>query len=142
MSKFEINRITIELIRAILRFHFSFRPPKLLPNNIQVLLKINTTFEDFLISLLLSDFQRSVWSVPSISIAVLVLTHHVCELEPRNDGQYELKNKSKIRLITKNSTFIEKSLQSMTCWLVRRHTIKEFTFFWRGKVKAATKMPL
>ena len=40
-----------------------------------------------------------------------------------------MKNKSKIRLITKNSTFIEKSLQSMTCWLVRRHTIKEFTFF-------------
>ena len=26
---------------------------------------------DFLISLLVSDFQRSVWSVPSISVAVL-----------------------------------------------------------------------
>ena len=37
MSKFEINRITIELIRAILRFRFSFCPPKLLPNNIQIL---------------------------------------------------------------------------------------------------------
>jgi hypothetical protein len=37
LSKFEINRITIKLIRAILRFHFSFRPPKLSPNNIQIL---------------------------------------------------------------------------------------------------------
>ena len=34
MSKFEINCITIELIRAILRFHSSFLPPKLSPNNI------------------------------------------------------------------------------------------------------------
>ena len=34
MSKFEINPNTIELIRAILRFRFSFFPPKLSPNNI------------------------------------------------------------------------------------------------------------
>lgn len=32
-------------------------------------------------------------------------------------------------IITKNSTFIEKSLQSMTCWLVRRHTIKSCSHF-------------
>ena len=37
MSKFEINRMTIELIRAILRFHFSFRPPTLYENNFQIL---------------------------------------------------------------------------------------------------------
>ena len=37
MSKFEINRMTIELIRAILRFRSSFLPPKLSPNNIQIL---------------------------------------------------------------------------------------------------------
>ena len=34
MSKFEINHITIELIRAILRFHFSFPPPTMYRNNI------------------------------------------------------------------------------------------------------------
>jgi hypothetical protein len=34
MSKFEINRITLELIRAILRFRFSFLPPKRDENNI------------------------------------------------------------------------------------------------------------
>jgi hypothetical protein len=34
MSKFEINSITIELIRAILRFRFSFLPPKREENNI------------------------------------------------------------------------------------------------------------
>jgi hypothetical protein len=34
MSKFEINRITIELIKAILRFRFSFLPPKREENNI------------------------------------------------------------------------------------------------------------
>jgi hypothetical protein len=37
MSKFEINRITKELIRAILRFRASFLPPKLSPNNTQIL---------------------------------------------------------------------------------------------------------
>ena len=37
MSKFEINRITVELIRAIFRFCFFFRPPKLSPNNIQII---------------------------------------------------------------------------------------------------------
>ena len=37
MSKFEINCITIELIRAILRFHSSFLPPKREQNNIQIL---------------------------------------------------------------------------------------------------------
>ena len=37
MSKFEINRIIIELIRAILRFRSSFRPPKCSQNNIQIL---------------------------------------------------------------------------------------------------------
>ena len=36
MSKFEINRITKELIRAILRFCSSFRPPKCSQNNIQI----------------------------------------------------------------------------------------------------------
>jgi hypothetical protein len=36
MSKFEINRITKELIRAILRFCFSFLPPKREKNNIQI----------------------------------------------------------------------------------------------------------
>jgi hypothetical protein len=36
MSKFEINRITIELIRAILRFRSSFLPPKREQNNIQI----------------------------------------------------------------------------------------------------------
>ena len=37
MSKFEINRITIELIRAILRFRFSFPPPTMYKNNFQIL---------------------------------------------------------------------------------------------------------
>ena len=35
MSKFKLNHITIELIRAILRFRFSFLPPKREQNNIQ-----------------------------------------------------------------------------------------------------------
>ena len=34
MLKFEINRMTIELIRAILRFRSSFLAPKLKENNI------------------------------------------------------------------------------------------------------------
>ena len=34
MSKFEINRITRKLIRAILRFCFSFPPPTMYRNNI------------------------------------------------------------------------------------------------------------
>ncbi len=34
MSKFEINRITRKLIRAILRFRFSFPPPTMYRNNI------------------------------------------------------------------------------------------------------------
>jgi hypothetical protein len=37
MLKFEINRITIELIKAIFRFCFSFLRLKLTPNNIQIL---------------------------------------------------------------------------------------------------------
>ena len=37
MSKFEINRTTKELIRVFLRFRSSFFPPKLSPNNIQIL---------------------------------------------------------------------------------------------------------
>jgi hypothetical protein len=37
MSKFEINRITKELISSILRFRSSFRPPKCSQNNIQIL---------------------------------------------------------------------------------------------------------
>ncbi len=37
MSKFEINRMTKELIRAILRFRSSFLPPKREENNIQIL---------------------------------------------------------------------------------------------------------
>ena len=37
MSKFEINRMTIELIRAILRFHSSFLAPMSKENNIQIL---------------------------------------------------------------------------------------------------------
>ena len=41
MSKFEINCITIELIRAILRFRFSFLPPKCSQNNIQILFVIS-----------------------------------------------------------------------------------------------------
>jgi hypothetical protein len=36
MSKFEINRITKELIRAILRFRSSFLAPTLKENNIQI----------------------------------------------------------------------------------------------------------
>ena len=36
MSKFEINRMTIELIRAILRFHSSFLLPMSKENNMQV----------------------------------------------------------------------------------------------------------
>jgi hypothetical protein len=39
MSKFEINRITKELIRAILRFRSFFLPPKCTKNNIQKLLQ-------------------------------------------------------------------------------------------------------
>ena len=45
-----------------------------------IILKVETTFEDFQMMLELffdfsavSDFQRSVWSVPSISVAVLDL---------------------------------------------------------------------
>ena len=37
VSKFEINRITRKLIRAILRFRSSFLPPKCSQNNIQIL---------------------------------------------------------------------------------------------------------
>ena len=37
MSKFEINRINIEEIRAILRFHFSFPHPTMYENNFQIL---------------------------------------------------------------------------------------------------------
>ena len=37
MSKFAINRITIEEIRAILRFRFSFPPPTMYENNFQIL---------------------------------------------------------------------------------------------------------
>ena len=37
MSKFKINRITKELIRAILRFLFSFPPPTMYENNFQIL---------------------------------------------------------------------------------------------------------
>ena len=37
MSKFEKNRITRKLIRAILRFCSSFLPPKCSKNNIQIL---------------------------------------------------------------------------------------------------------
>ena len=48
MSKFEINRIAIELIRAILRFCLSFLPPKREQNNIQerknVILQRNSVF--------------------------------------------------------------------------------------------------
>ena len=46
MSKFEINRITKELIRAILRFRFSFLAPKLKETiyvsfkDVQMMLKI------------------------------------------------------------------------------------------------------
>ena len=47
-----------------------------------LILKIYTTFKDvqiklkiLLISLLVSDFRKSVWSVPSISVAVLGSTH-------------------------------------------------------------------
>jgi hypothetical protein len=40
MSKFEINRITIELIRAILRFRFSFPPLTMYKNNFQILFQI------------------------------------------------------------------------------------------------------
>ena len=40
MSKFEINRITKESIRAILRFHSSFLAPKL-KNNIWILFSFN-----------------------------------------------------------------------------------------------------
>jgi hypothetical protein len=44
MSKFEINRITKELIRAILRFRSSFLAPKLKENNIQRFFDISTGF--------------------------------------------------------------------------------------------------
>ena len=37
MSKYEINWITIEEIRAILRFHFFFSPPTMYENNFQIL---------------------------------------------------------------------------------------------------------
>ena len=46
MLKFEINRITKELIRAILRFRSSFLLPMSKENNIQIILKIYTTFKD------------------------------------------------------------------------------------------------
>ena len=36
MSKFEINRIIIELIRAILKFRFTSQLPKLTENNIWI----------------------------------------------------------------------------------------------------------
>ena len=41
MSKFEINRMTIELIRAILRFRSSFLAPMLKEHNIQILFSFN-----------------------------------------------------------------------------------------------------
>ena len=41
MSKFEINRIIKELIKAILRFRSSFLAPKLKENNIQILFYYN-----------------------------------------------------------------------------------------------------
>ena len=37
MSKFEINCITIEEIRAIFRFRFSFPPPTMYENNFRIL---------------------------------------------------------------------------------------------------------
>jgi hypothetical protein len=37
MTKFKKNRITIELIRALLRFHFSIPPPSMYKNNFQIL---------------------------------------------------------------------------------------------------------
>ena len=47
VSKFEINRITRKLIRAILRFRFSFPPPTMYRNNIWKLclyIDISTSF--------------------------------------------------------------------------------------------------
>jgi hypothetical protein len=41
MSKFEINRMTIELIRAILRFRSSFLLPMSKENNIQILFSLD-----------------------------------------------------------------------------------------------------
>jgi hypothetical protein len=39
VSKFEINRITRKLIKAILRFRFSFPPPTMYENNFQIFMK-------------------------------------------------------------------------------------------------------
>ena len=41
MSKFEINRMTIELIRAILRFRSSFLLPMSKENNIRILFSLD-----------------------------------------------------------------------------------------------------
>ena len=45
MSRFEINRIIFELIRAILRFRFSFPRPTMYENNFQILFKSTTKIQ-------------------------------------------------------------------------------------------------
>ena len=42
MSKFELDRITRKLIRAILRFLFSFPPPTMHENNFQIYFSDNS----------------------------------------------------------------------------------------------------
>ena len=45
MSKFEINCITVELIREILRFRFFFPPPTMYKNNFQILFLSTTEIQ-------------------------------------------------------------------------------------------------
>ena len=73
MSKFEINRMTIELIRAILRFRFSFRPPTTYKNNFQILFlyivgggkekrNLRIALINFLVMRFISNFDISFYS--------------------------------------------------------------------------------
>ena len=59
-----------------------------------LILKLNTTFEDaqmmlkrFLVSLLVSDFLRSVWNVTSTSVAILFLSSKLDVVQKNDDNK-------------------------------------------------------
>ena len=73
VSKFEINRNFIELIRAILRFRFSFSPPTMYKNNFQILFlyivgggkekrNLRIALINFLVMRFISNFDISFYS--------------------------------------------------------------------------------
>ena len=73
VSKFEINRITRKIVRAILRFHFSFPPPTMYRNNIWKLFSyilgggkekrnLRIALINFLVMGFISNFDTSFYS--------------------------------------------------------------------------------